>query len=105
MSALGERLRQARESAGLSTARVRDRMGWSSPTVLWRYEQGLRVPSKERIEALGRLYDVSAAWLMLGTSSLTKDEEADLRTQFGALTAEDQEKAIAILRSLRKGDQ
>jgi len=70
---LPERLRQAREAAGLSQRELaeritRDGVAVSTQTVM-RYELGERVPPADYVAALSRVLTVDAAWVVLGAGS------------------------------------
>ena len=58
----GERLREAREKAGMTMVQVRDHV-YVSQGVISRYENGLVYPSIERVYELAKLYGCSVDWL------------------------------------------
>lgn len=58
----GERLRTAREKAGLTMAQVNERV-YVSQGVISRYENGLVYPTVERVYDLAKLYGCSIDWL------------------------------------------
>lgn len=58
----GERLRMAREKAGLTMAQVNERV-YVSQGVISRYENGLVYPTVERVYDLAKLYGCSIDWL------------------------------------------
>ena len=58
----GERLREAREKAGMTMVQVRDNV-YVSQGVISRYENGLVYPTIERVYELAKLYGCSVDWL------------------------------------------
>ena len=58
----GERLREAREKAGMTMVQVRDHV-YVSQGVISRYENGLVYPTIERVYELAKLYGCSVDWL------------------------------------------
>lgn len=60
--AFGERLRQARERAGLTMKQVNARV-YISQSVISRYESGEVTPTIERVFSLANLYGCSIDWL------------------------------------------
>lgn len=58
----GERLRQARERAGLTMKQVNARV-YISQSVISRYESGEVTPTIERVFSLANLYGCSIDWL------------------------------------------
>jgi transcriptional regulator with XRE-family HTH domain len=61
---LGQRLREAREAAGLSLRELAQRVGLRDHTVLIKYERGETPPSSTRLVALAQALDYSAAALL-----------------------------------------
>ena|SRR6266540_4657453 len=60
---VGVRLREARLQAGLTVREVADRIGLKHSIVV-KYENGAIVPSIARLQALARLYELTAAALL-----------------------------------------
>lgn len=64
---LGERLKQARESAGLKQAEVMAIMGWGgNNSTLSNYERGIREPDIERLSMMLDLYGTSLSEFFAG---------------------------------------
>lgn len=61
---LGQRLRTAREEAGLSLRELAQRVGLRDHTVLIKYERGATAPSSVRLLSLARALGCSAAALL-----------------------------------------
>lgn len=103
MSGLAERLKLAREQAGLSQGQVARLMDKHRPTIS-EIEAGRRRVSAEEVGVFAGIYDVSAAWL-LGH----EDESTDLgeRVQLAArelakLKKEDLNRVLKLLASMRE---
>jgi transcriptional regulator with XRE-family HTH domain len=60
---LGGRLREARLRAGLTVREVADRIGVKHAIIV-KYENGVIVPSIDRLRGLAQLYELSAAALL-----------------------------------------
>ncbi|MFW5652538.1 MAG: helix-turn-helix domain-containing protein [Planctomycetota bacterium] len=60
-----DRLRQAREAAGLSQSEVAERLAVSQAAIS-RWESGRKSPSLSRVQQLAELYRVSLDWLVFG---------------------------------------
>lgn len=100
-SELGQRLRQAREQAGLSQGQVARKLGLHRPAVS-EIEAGRRKVSAEEISRLAELYDVSLSWLVKSTP-----EEVDPSVELAAralakLKKHDLDRVLALLRTLRR---
>lgn len=67
----GERIRQLRQSAGMTQAELAKRMGISSSSV-GMYEQNRRKPSGEIIWKLCKLFDISSDWLLSGSEGVMR---------------------------------
>jgi transcriptional regulator with XRE-family HTH domain len=78
---LGQRLRAAREDAGLSLRELAQRVGLRDHTVLIKYERGETPPSSARLVALARAIDCSAAALLadndMAVAIITTIDRAD----------------------------
>jgi transcriptional regulator with XRE-family HTH domain len=61
---LGQRLRAAREQAGLSLREVAGRVGLRDHTVLIKYERGATAPTSARLRSLAQALGCSAAALL-----------------------------------------
>ena len=64
-----ERLRLAREQAGLSQGQVAKLLGMESPATISHYESGLRGLHVEMLLKLCEIYDVAPVWVMTGVGS------------------------------------
>lgn len=99
--AIAERLRAAREQAGLSQGQVAVKLGMQRPTIS-EIEAGRRKVTAEEAGAFAELYDVSVSWLINGRA-----EEVDPSLELAArglakLKREDLDTLLHLLRTLRK---
>ena len=66
---LGERLRKAREEAGLTRREVSDRLGVTEETIrAWETDEDSPGPRVAQAPAICELFRVSPRWLVLGES-------------------------------------
>jgi transcriptional regulator with XRE-family HTH domain len=103
MNRLGERLRLAREQAGLSQGQVARLLDLHRPTVS-EIEAGRRRVAAEELSAFAKLYDVSLDWLTeSGKASDQVTDKAKLAArEFAKMKPEDLDKVLSLLRTLRK---
>ncbi len=101
--ALAERLRTAREMAGLSQGQVAKRLGLHRPSVS-EMEAGRRRVSVEELAELADLYAVDLSWLAGGEAT---PDEHQARVELAArelskLREEDLDRVLKMLSALRK---
>lgn len=101
--ALAERLRTAREMAGLSQGQVAQKLGLHRPSVS-EMEAGRRQVSAGELAELAELYAVDLSWLAGGEAA--SDEHQD-RVELAArelskLREEDLDRVLKVLSTLRK---
>jgi len=65
----GERLRAARESAGLSRADLANKLGLTNPSQISRYEAGKGYPTFQALVAISETLPVDLNWLLTGEPS------------------------------------
>lgn len=100
---LSQRLKQGRDSAGLSQGQAARLLGMHRPTVT-EIEAGNRKVSTDELIAFARLYDVETEWLLgLSPETLALD---DPRLRMAAremqlLKPEDLEKLLELLATMR----
>lgn len=100
-SSLAERLRQARDQAGLSQAQVAKELGLHRPAVS-EIEAGRRRVSAEELSQLAELYGVSLSWLTQSGTDTT-DPAVELAARgLAKLKKEDLDRVLELLRSLRR---
>lgn len=103
MSELSERLRFAREQAGLSQAQVAKMMNMHRPTIS-EIEAGRRRVTVEEMNEFARIYDASISWL---SGSDKGDGIGDDRVRLAArelakLKPEDLNRIMRLLATMRK---
>ncbi len=96
---IAERLKLAREQAGLSQGQVAVKLNWHRPTVS-EIEAGRRRVAADEVGILAKLYGVDANWIITGDNI-----EADPAIQLAArvlskMKKEDAEKLLKLLRRL-----
>jgi len=99
--AIAQRLRAAREQAGLTQGQIAKLLNMHRPTVS-EIEAGRRRVSADELAMFARHYGVRPEWL------LGEDEAVDLELrlaarQFEKLTPEDRQRVFEFLRSLAHG--
>jgi transcriptional regulator with XRE-family HTH domain len=97
---IGEKLRQARESAGLSQAQVADLMNLHRPTVT-EIENESRKVSAGELKQFAKLYHVSLEWLTGETVSGNNKIKLAARKLEG-LKQDDLETVMRIIDSFRR---
>jgi transcriptional regulator with XRE-family HTH domain len=103
MSGLSERLRSARDQAGLSQAQVAKIMNVHRPTIS-EIEAGRRRVTAEEMTEFARIYDVSISWL---SGSDSDDGVGDDRVRLAArelakLKTADLNRIMRLLATMRK---
>ena len=103
MSTVAERLRLARQQAGLSQGQVAKMLDMHRPTIS-EIEAGRRRVPAEELAQFSRIYEVSVAWL---AGSEGGYEGVDDRVRLAArelskLKRDDLDKVLRLLSSLRK---
>lgn len=100
---LAERLRTARELAGLSQGQVAKRLGIHRPSVS-EIEAGRRKISAEELTALADLYAVDLSWLA-GVEADPDEHQARVELaarELSKLREEDLDRVLKVLAALRK---
>lgn len=99
---LENRLKMAREIAGLSQGQVAKMLDLHRPSIS-EAEAGRRKVSAEELSKLAQIYNVSVAWL-IGDESETEDEARIqlAAREFSKLKPEDVERLFNLLKILHK---
>ena len=104
--AIADRLRLARERAGLSQGQVAKLLGVHRPAVT-EIEAARRKVSAEELAQLAEVYRVSISWLARGDSDLDGDVENEIRLaarDLAELKPEDLNAVITLLRTLKQSE-
>lgn len=101
-----ERLRMAREQAGLSQGQVARMLGLHRPTIS-EIEAGRRKVSATELAELAKIYDVSVLWLIgEETPTTTRDARVELAArELSKLSEEDLERLLSLLSTLRTHEE
>ncbi|MEK6627196.1 MAG: helix-turn-helix transcriptional regulator [Bdellovibrionota bacterium] len=102
MNITADRLRSAREHAGLSQGQVAKMLDMHRPTIS-EIEAGRRKVSTEELTEFAKLYDVSVAWLT-GTEATEQnlnDKVLLAARDLTKLKKDDLEKVLKLLESMR----
>lgn len=103
-NSLSNRLRTARELAGLSQGQVAKMLGLHRPSVS-EIEAGRRKVSAEELKKLAELYRVDLTWLTGSAAAETEDDRVQLAArEFSKLQPQDLDRVMNLLRALR-GDE
>jgi transcriptional regulator with XRE-family HTH domain len=100
---LAERLRTAREMAGLSQGQVAKRLGIHRPSVS-EIEAGRRRVSAEELTELADLYMVDLSWLA-GVNATSDEHQGRVELaarELSKLREEDLDRVLKVLSALRK---
>ena len=100
VSKIHERLRLAREQAGLSQGQVAKLMDYHRPTIS-EIEAGRRKVSGEEISIFARHYGVSSSWLMDETQKQDAVVELAAR-ELSKLRKEDLDTMLRLLKSMSR---
>jgi transcriptional regulator with XRE-family HTH domain len=95
-----ERLRVARENAGLSQGQVAKLMGYHRPTIS-EIEAGRRKVTTEELGIFARHYGVAASWLLGHLDERDPVVELAAR-ELSKLKKDDLDRFLRILRSMKK---
>jgi transcriptional regulator with XRE-family HTH domain len=95
-----ERLRSAREQAGLSQGQVAKLLNYHRPTIS-EIEAGRRKVTSEEVAAFAELYDISVAWLLNESEEHNPVVELAAR-ELSKLRPQDLDRILRLLKSLKK---
>jgi transcriptional regulator with XRE-family HTH domain len=103
VSTIGERLRLAREQAGLSQGQVAKMLNMHRPTIS-EIEAGRRRVTAEELTEFSRVFEVSVGWL---TNSEADEADLNDRVKLAArelakLKPEDLDKVLHLLSTMRR---
>lgn len=104
---LANRIRRARERAGLSQGQAAKKLDWHRPTIS-EIEAGRRSVKASELQVFSKLYGVDSNWLISGESSESAPDEDILAAarELSSMNEEDLEalvSAIKMIKSQGKG--
>jgi transcriptional regulator with XRE-family HTH domain len=102
-SAVGERLRWAREQAGLTQTQVAKKLRYHRPTIS-QIEAGQRVVRPDEIARLALLYGVQDTWIIQGDAGLVTDKDARIEIaarELAKLRKEDLDAILKVIKVMR----
>ena len=101
---LANRLKLAREMAGLTQGQAAIQLGWHRPTVS-EVEAGRRRVLAEELKTLAELYGVNIPWLIGEAEGDGISDKARLAArQLGRLSDEDLDRLLVLISSLKSSD-
>lgn len=101
---IADRLRVARDQAGLSQGQVAKLLEWNRPTIS-EIEAGRRRVAAEELERFAEIYGVSVAWL-INSDPTAPDPAVELAArELAKLKQEDFDHVLKLLRTLRKKEE
>ncbi|NUM53516.1 MAG: helix-turn-helix transcriptional regulator [Candidatus Hydrogenedentes bacterium] len=103
-STLAQRLRLAREQAGLSQGQVAKILGLQRPSIS-EIEAGRRKVSVDELAQFSTIYDVSVSWLAKNESEVPDPAVELAARELTKLKKEDLDRVLQLLRTLRKSDR
>lgn len=100
--AIAQRLRLARENAGLSQGQVAKKLDLQRPSIS-EMEAGRRRVSAEELSALAALYHVDTDWLLGETSTTIDTDRIELAArELAKLKTDDLNRVMDLLKALRR---
>ena len=106
-AAVGERLRWARDQAGLSQAQVANMLNCHRPTIS-QIEAGQRVVRPDEIVRLAKIYGVKEAWIIKGDSLMTNPDDPRIELaarQLAKLRRSDLDAILRLIRVMRSSQE
>lgn len=98
---IAERLRAAREQAGLTQGQVAKLLGINRPAIS-EIEAGRRKVSAEEVTEFARIYDVSVSWLANAAPEIVNPAVELAARELAKLKREDLDTVLNLLNTLRK---
>ena len=97
---IAQRLREARELAGLSQAQAARRLNLHRPAIS-EIEAGRRRVSAQEVAVLADLYGVSVDWITTGESAIDDQRVRLIARELEKLKPADLDKLMSVLRTLK----
>lgn len=98
---IAERLRAAREQAGLSQGQVAVLLKLQRPAIS-EIEAGRRRVTAEEIAQLAEIFDVSAEWIISGTAMMADPKVELAARELGKLKSDDLDMVLKLLRTMKR---
>jgi transcriptional regulator with XRE-family HTH domain len=99
---ISERLRWAREQAGLSQGQVAKLLGVHRPTIST-IESGERTVKAQEVTFFSETYGVESAWILDGDAAIPENESTRMVARaLEKLSQDDLEVVMKVVRTLRK---
>lgn len=99
---ISERLRWAREQAGLSQGQVAKLLGVHRPTIST-IESGERTVKAEEVSFFSETYGVEPDWILYGDAAIPENESTRMvARELAKLSQDDLEVVLRVVRTLRK---
>lgn len=107
--AIGERLRWAREQAGLTQTQIARLLKYHRPTIS-QIEAGQRVVRPDEIACFASLYGVQEAWIIHGDKGIATTQDARVEIaarELAKLRKEDLDTILKVIKVMRssRGDE
>ena len=102
--AIANRLRTAREHAGLSQGQVAKLFGYQRPTIS-EVEAGRRRVSAEELAKFCELYDVSVSWVATEQAEVSNPKVELAARELAKLKRKDLDTVMNLLQTLRKAER
>ncbi|MGC1272630.1 MAG: helix-turn-helix transcriptional regulator [Planctomycetaceae bacterium] len=99
-AAIGQRLRWAREQAGLSQGQVARMLEYHRPTIS-QIEAGKRIVRPDEIERFADIYGVKAVWILRGDAAFAEEQDPRIELAARELSKLRREDLDAILRLIK----
>jgi len=102
-TAIGERLRWAREQAGLTQAQIAHMLNYHRPTIS-QIEAGQRIVRPDEIARFATLYGVQEKWIIHGDNGIPPNQDARVEIaarELAKLRKEDLEAILKVIKVMR----
>ncbi|SDS02290.1 helix-turn-helix transcriptional regulator [Opitutus sp. GAS368] len=98
---IADRLRAAREQAGLSQGQVATLLKLQRPAVS-EIEAGRRRVTAEEIAQLAEIFDVNVEWIISGTATMADPKVELAARELGKLKSDDLDMVLKLLRTMKR---
>lgn len=102
-TAVGERLRWAREQAGLTQSQIARMLSYHRPTIS-QIEAGQRIVRPDEIARFASLYGVKEAWIIHGDAGIPANQDARVEIaarELAKLRKEDLDTILKVIKVMR----